>query len=152
MNNTELETFRSNYCRLMEGSALRNPSSETILSRAIRETHIKEENSNQVLCYMGPFVREKTQTGYVNFPTYEGNYHYTYKKYIDIETEKIYDIERENVEEFESSHLIVYPKVIMNNLDEYLKGLNKAKACFFGELLTGSQSKALKVVLKSDFN
>ena len=165
MNNNELENFRINYSRLVSsknrGSA---ESRENDLYQAIRDTYIDEENSNHILCFVGAFIRTKNvinegdtlsyndNKSYRDTLTYDDNYNYTFRRYIDIETDQIYDVQKDSVKEFEGSHIIIKPKVIMNNLHEYNREFLRIKKQFFKSLVDKPQAEVLKLVRNQEIN
>ena len=163
MNNNELENFRINYSRLVSGSVRTSEESkDKFLEQAIRETYIDEKDTNHILCFVGSYIREEKKINegdtlsyddhktHIDRLTYEENLNYSFRRYIDIETDQIYDVTRDAVKEFESSHTIIKPKVIVNNLQEYNKEFLRLKKEFFRNLIEKPQSEVLKLVVKKE--
>lgn len=83
--------------------------------------------NTRMLCFVGAYIRRKTRNGYYDTLTFSENYNFTYKKFIDLYTEEIFDINIDDIIEFEKNNNIIYPKVDICNLDEYHKAYRNIK-------------------------
>ena len=149
MNNQELDLFRMNYKRIVNHRINSERKDDSVLE-AFKTIKVEKEDSYNLLCYVGSFIRHKTLVGYYDTLTYEENYNYTYKKYIDIETETIYDVFKEKVPEFEKNHNIFFPKLNISNMQEYHKAYMKIRKEFLSTLIVEDQNKSMKKVLKDE--
>ena len=102
----------------------------------MNNTDNRNNENTKIFCFIGTYIRRKTQKGYYDTLTYMENYNFTYKKYKDIETEEIYDIYNDDVVEFEKNNTIVYPKVKLCNLDEYHRAFTTIKKRINSKTLT----------------
>jgi hypothetical protein len=152
MNNEQLKEMKSKYMELISMSTNHD---EKFYSNTIRglisETIIGEEDSSHVLCYVGSYKKEKTDKGYEHFLTFQDDLDYDYRKYIDVETDKIYDINKENVKEFEDNSIIIFPTVSICNMQEFNKAFLRIKKEFFLSLIHSGKKATLKKILQEDF-
>ncbi|MBQ3474932.1 MAG: hypothetical protein IJH20_02040 [Bacilli bacterium] len=152
MTEEQIMTIRSRYNTIIGESTNHD---EKFYSNTIRgiisETYIEEENSSHVLCYMGSYKMEKTDKGFEQYLSFTDDYDYDYRKYIDVETDKIYDINRNNVKEFEEKNLIVFPVTSICNMQEFNKAFLRIKKEYFLSLIYNGKNKTLKKVTNEDF-
>lgn len=152
MNNEQIKEMRNKYKSIIAESTNHDERFySTTIRGLISETEISEEDSAHVLCYMGSYKKEKTDKGYEHFLSFDDDYDYDYRKYIDVETDKIYDINRENVKEFEEYHFVVFPEISICNMQEFNKAFLRIKKEYFLSLIHGGQKNTLKKVANEDF-
>ena len=152
MTEEQIKTIRSRYNTIIGESTNHD---EKFYSNTIRgiisETYIEEENSSHVLCYMGSYKMEKTDKGFEQYLSFQDDYDYDFRKYIDVETDKIYDIKRNNVKEFEEKNLIVFPVTSICNMQDFNKAFLRIKKEYFLSLIYNGKTKTLKKVNNEDF-
>ena len=152
MTEEQIMTIRSRYNTIIGESTNHD---EKFYSNTIRgiisETYVEEENSSHVLCYMGSYKMEKTDKGFEQYLSFQDDYDYDFRKYIDVETDKIFDIKRENVKEFEEKNLIVFPVTSICNMQEFNKAFLRIKKEYFLSLIYNGKTKTLKKVTNEDF-
>lgn len=115
MNDNEKIIFLKEY----EKESKESISKEDAIINASLKVKIDEENSNRLLVYVGSYKVEKFPYGGAKeIPTYDGDPKAKYKRYIDAETQTSYNINMEEVEEFENNpkNKIIYREVKMINL------------------------------------
>ena len=153
MTEEQIKAIRCKYNAIIGESTNHD---EKFYSNTIRgiisETYIDEENSSHVLCYIGSYKKEKTDKGYEHYLSFQDDFDYDYRKYIDVETDKIYDINRDNVQEFEENHLVVFPETKICNMQEFNKAFLRVKKEYFLSLIYNGKNKTLKKVSDEDFN
>ena len=145
MNNTEYKTFLEEY-----KNALKNTAKERDAIRvAASKTKIAEENSNKLLVYVGSYKVEKFVTGAKEILTYNGDPKAKYKRYIDAETQTQYNINMDEVEEFENNHNVIYREVVMDNYSLYYQNFLDVRQELFEGVLSESQDKVVKKLINS---
>ena len=145
MNNKELLNFLGNYSRLSKTN-----DRKEALRIALLETKIQKENSNNVLVYVGTYKVEKYINQAIEVLTYEDDPKAKYKRYIDIETEELYNVNMEEVEEFENNYGIVKRPVVMNNLMLHYQNYLKVKEEFFEGIAKESQEQVILKLINKD--
>lgn len=141
MNNSELQTYLCEYKSLLQDGVKKAEAIRTAASK----TQIKEETSNRILVYVGTYKVDKYVTKAIEVLTYENNPKAKYKRYIDVETGHQYNVNMDNVKEFEETNNIVYRNVSMNNIMLHYQNYSDVRNEFFEGILTEPQEK---VVLK----
>lgn len=151
MNNEQIKELKEKYNEIISASTNHDEKFySTTIRGLISETVISDEDSSHVLCYMGAYKKEKTDKGYEHYLTFDSEYNYDYKKYIDVETDKIYDINKDNVKEFEENNIIIFPNVDICNMQEFNKAFLRIKKEFFLSLIHSGKKMTLKKILQED--
>ena len=152
MKDEQIELIKQKYDTIIGESTNHDEKFySTTIRGLISETVVSEEESSHVLCYIGSYKKEKTDKGYEHFLSFYSDYDYDYRKYIDIETDKIYDINKDSVKEFEEKYLIVFPNTEICNMQEYNKAFLRVKKEYYLSLIHNGKEKTLMRVLKEDF-
>ncbi len=102
----------------------------------------KEFFSNHVMVYMGSYIMDRNN-GNNDYITYDGNPKTSYKKYLDLETYKNYDIEIDRCNEFESVFLVLYCTIKSNCEFEYRNAFFTLQKYFKQQIITRSQEDVI---------
>lgn len=117
------------------------PSDESLATKVysnISYSKIKEENSNNILIYMGSYLFEKL--------TYDSDPDADYKAYMDLETMRAYNIPLENVKTFENAHTIIYIPVTYPNHQEFSRNFFALRNWFLLEILRRPQADVINTI------
>lgn len=142
MNNKEIQNYLFEYARILREET---PNREQARTIAAYKTKIEEENSNHVLVYVGTYKVDKYIEKAIETITFEEDPKAKYKRYIDIETGQLYNVNMNEVEGFEEENKVIYRPVLMNNYMLYYQQYQKVRDEFFEGILREPQEK---VVLK----
>ena len=145
MNNNELKSFLEEYKKVLKD----NVKEEEAIRIASSRVKIDEENSNKLLVYLGSYKVEKFPTGATEILTYDGDPKAKYKRYIDVETETLYNINMDEVADFEENHNVIYREVVMNNFNLYNQNYLDVRRQLFEGLLSETQDKVVKKLINT---
>lgn len=129
MNNNDLERFR------MLNEKLKEQKESCAFGKAIMQTEIKQEDSFNIVVFMGAYKVSKINNIEVTSLTYEDDLKASYYQYIDIETSQTYKVPREELEEFNKTHVVIKRPVEAHNFQLYLKNYNDVKDEFYSGII-----------------
>lgn len=104
---------------------------------------MQNENTN-IMVYMGPYIKKRSDGNYNDHVTYEENLNADYKSYIDLKTGEVYNLSLNNCQEFERRYTILKPPVISNSYDSYLSNYMKIKTWFSKQIDNGREEEAIE--------
>ena len=123
------------------------PSEETMVMRAYQAVPgaVSEQtiNSNHIMVYMGSFIKNRSEKQY-DYMTYERDPDTSYKAYMDLETTKWYNIDKDKCLDFETEYLTLYLPVSEYTAEEYYKRYIELQKWFRAQLIHRSQSDVIK--------
>ena len=102
----------------------------------------KEFFSNHIMVYMGSYIFDR-QNGHNDYITSDDNPNICYKKYIDLETHKNYDIEIDRCTEFEDIFTILYFTINIICEQEYRHAFFTLQDYFKRQIITRSQEDVI---------
>ena len=144
MNNQELKNFRKDFhdnleLGFLEKHKLSLKDYERILKKTIKNTKISDESSREIYVYMGSFGLKNGNLAPISYDDKS----VLFRRYKDIETEKMVLISRENVNSFNWDNYIIY--AVKNELPEegYDEIFEIVKYRYFKELLHSSEMDAV---------
>ena len=146
MNNSELQTYLCEYKNVVK----KYKDKKEAVMKAASKVQIKEENSNKLLVYVGTYKVDKYVSGAMDLLTYDNDPKAKYKRYIDVETGALHNVNMENVKDFEEQNNVVYRNVVMNNLLLYHQNYSDVRNEFFQGILTEPQEKIVLKLTKKD--
>ena len=142
MNSNELKNYRENFYKNLE-KYLNIKSLDEIIEISMLETKIENENTNRIMICIGTYIEEKEGLEKVEYLTYNANYKAKYRAYIDIESQYIYKVSYDQIQEFEKQYDVVYLPINVYNVQEYNKKYMEIRKRFFKELLYNHQDDAV---------
>lgn len=148
MNSEELKAYRKNFHDNLE-IYQKEKSVDEIVDVCMNETQIKSENSNKIMVCIGSYKEEKEGLGVKQYLTYKDEFNIDYRQYCDLETNEIYNVERDQIKDFERKYKVVYLPIAIYNVQEYYKKFMELKRIFFKELLYTDQEEAILKLIPS---
>lgn len=142
MNNNDLEKFR------MLNKVLKEKKESCAFGKAIMATEVKQEDSFNIVVFMGAYKVNKINNIEVTSITYEDDLNASHYQFIDIETSQTYKVTRDELEEFEQTHTVIRRPVEAHNFQLYLKNYNDVKDEFYTGILD-SDPEAVVLALKN---
>lgn len=147
MNNQELKNFRKDFhdnieLAFLEKHRLSLKDYEKVLRKTIKGTRISDESSREIYVYMGSFGLRNGNL----VLTPKDDKSVLFRRYKDIETEKMVLISRENMRTFESENYVVH--AISDELTEesYEEAFDIVKYRYFKELLHSNEMDAYRLI------
>ena len=144
MNSEELKEYRKKYHDNLK-KYYGEKNLDEILDMSVSETQIKPENTNKIMVCIGSYIELKEGLATIQYLTYKDEYNISYRQYCDLETNEIYNVQKEQIKEFERRYKVIYMPIVIYNIQEYYKKFRELRREFFGELLYDDQDE---VVLK----
>ena len=153
MNNKELGMYRKNFYTNVENfigehQRLTIEDLYFLIAKTIKEVKKNNETSKKILIYIGNYVVRKEGKEEREILTYDGNLNAKYKLYKDIETGQVYRVSIKNVKDFEKNHKIIFPKIDINNVQEYNRKYEEMKFEYFKNLIYNDQKSSYKLIKK----
>lgn len=142
MNNNDLEKFR------MLNKVLKEKKESCAFGKAIMATEVKQEDSFNIVVFMGAYKVNKINNIEVTSITYEDDLNASHYQFIDIETSQTYKVTKDELEEFEQTHTVIRRPVEAHNFQLYLKNYNDVKDEFYTGILDGDP-EAVVLALKN---
>lgn len=146
MNNSELQSYLCEYKNILK----KCKNEKEAVMKAASKVQVKEENSNKLLVYVGTYKVEKHISGAMESLTYDDDPKAKYKRYIDVETGALHNVNMENVKEFEEQYNVIYRDVVMNNLLLHHQNYSDVRNEFFEGILSEPQEKVVLKFTKKD--
>lgn len=147
MNNQELKNFRKDFhdnleLGFLEKHKLSFKDYEKILKKTIKNTRICEESSKEIYIYIGSYTMRNGELSL----TYMDDNSALFRKYKDIESEKIVQINKYDTKTFESMNYVIYG--VADELTEecYEDVYEVFRYAYFKELLNSSEIDAYKLI------
>lgn len=103
---------------------------------------------DSIVIYQGTYIKSTKKDGNSNYVTYDFDINGKYKVYIDLETEKIYNIDIDKCREFEDSHLTIYPLINAYSTFEYYSKFLEIKNYFNKELTIKTRNEVISDLIK----
>jgi len=123
-------------------------SEEAMILRAYQgvPSSFKEHaiHSNFIMVFMGSYIEKSSERQNNDYMTYERDPDTSYKSYMDLETMKWYNIDKDKCLEFETEYLTVYLPISEYTLEEYYKKYIELQKWFRMQLIYRSQSDIIK--------
>ena len=124
------------------------PSEETMIMMAyqgVPEAFGEQNiNSNNIMIFMGSYIKNDSGKQNDNYMTYERNPDTTYRLYMDLETTNWYTIDKDKCLEFETEYLTLYLPISEYTEEEYYKKYIELQKWFKTQLIHRSQSDVIK--------
>ena len=146
MNNNDLERFR------MIHKVLTEKKESCAFGKAIMATEVKDEDSCNVVVFMGAYRVGKINNIEIESLTYEDDLNATFNRYIDIETSRTYKVPKAEVEDFEESHTVIKRPVKVNSFQVYLSHYNDVKNEFYQGVLENDPEEVVLSLKNSQAN
>ena len=155
MNKEELKDFRKNFYMTLEENirekeVITKQEYNGILLDAIRKSGCSSKLNKRMFVYMGSYATDRygitdDQREYL---TYEDNPKVSYKLYKEIETGIVAKVNITDVKKFEKENKVIFPKIVIYNIQEFNNQFSKIKIQFYKSLLYNKQKDAYKLVKK----
>ena len=147
MNNQELKNFRKDFHDNVElGFHKKHKLSlkdyKKILKKTVDNTIISEESSKEIYVFMGNYTMAN---GSISL-TYYNDKEILFRKYKDLETGRIIQICKDDIERFESRNNIVFNVSDELTEEAYDETYDVIKCAYFKELLYSSELDAYKLI------
>ena len=151
MNSEELKKYRKNFYKNLE-KYLNTKSLDEIIEISMLETKIENENTNRIMVCIGTYIEEKEGLKKVEYLTYNANYKAKYRLYMDIESQYIYRVSYDQIQEFEKQYAVVYLPIEVCNVQEYNKKYMELRRKFFKDLLYNHQDDSVLKLKNNNLN
>lgn len=104
----------------------------------------KIDVQKEIMVHIGSYVRDRSEGKYNDYVTYDGDINTTYNSYINLKTDKVYNIDKEECEEFEENHTIIKMPVSIYNFDSYLSNYMYLRTWYLSQLETRKEECVIK--------
>lgn len=94
----------------------------------------KIDDQKEIMVYMGSYVRDRSEGKYNDYVTYDSDSNITYNSYINLKSNRVYNIDKDEREGFERENIVIKMPVSVNSFDSYLSNYMNLRKWYLGQL------------------